>query len=126
MRLRHAVTALLATGVVTAIPVAPAAAASSYCAPETGDYCYSAVKRSGVVRIGFDTFSFTGKVRVCVTAPTDERTCQRFALKAKKNGINGFTKRWSSFFPNEGKGTYRVTFAPAGNPKLGPGVTFER
>lgn len=125
MRLRHVVAALATTGVAAAASAAPAAA-TGYCSPETGDYCYSAVKKAGVVRIGLDTFSFTGKVKTCVTEPGGTKTCKRFTLKTKKSGIYGFSKRWSRYFPNGGKGTYKVTFAPAGMGPLGPGVTFKR
>ncbi len=125
MRTRSIAATLLTAGVATVAAAAPAAA-TSYCSPETGDYCYSALKQRGVVRIGLDTFSFTGRVRTCVTQPGGARTCKRFTLRTKRSGIHGFRTRWSRHFPNGGKGTYKVTFAPAGMGRLGPGVTFRR
>lgn len=124
-RLRRA---LLAVGVLGGASfagvVGDASASSSYCSP-TGDYCHSAVKRDGVVRIMLHTFSFRGRVRVCVTDPDRERSCKRFRLRARRDGIFGFRVRWSRHFPNGGRGTYRVRFRYGGS-QLGPADRFRR
>ena len=105
--------------------VAPAPAeATSYCSP-TGDYCHSAGKRDGVVRLTLDTFAFRGRVRVCVRGPEDRTTCRRFRLRLSKHGLYGFDVRWSAHFPDQGAGTYRVRFRYAGS-SLGPADTFRR
>ena len=120
--------ALIATGVACAAVVAApapaaAAAASSYCSP-TGDYCHAAVNRGGVVRIMFDTLAFRGRVRVCVTDPSGDRSCKRLRLRSRNGGF-GFTVRWSRHFPNGGPGRYRVRFH-GGGAQLGPADTFRR
>ena len=118
-------TTLTLGAALVAAALAPApAAASSYCSP-TGDYCHSAGERDGVVRITLDTFSFRGRVRVCVTGPEDRTTCRRFRLRAGKHGVYGFSVRWSTHFPDQGAGTYRVRFRYAGT-SLGPADTFRR
>lgn len=131
MPLRRAACTALAASVLIAsggAAPAPAAAASSYCSP-TGDYCYSAGVRKGAVRLVLGTFSFRGRVRVCVTPPDgDTPDCRAFRLGKTKNGIYEVDVKWSAHFPRRGPGTYRVTFAPAttGGAKLGPGATFRR
>ena len=111
--------------VLAAAAVAPAPAeATGYCSP-TGDYCHSAGKRDGVVRLTLDTFAFRGRVRVCVTAPDDRRTCRRFRLRRRANGVHGFSVRWSAHFPDRGPGRYRVRFRYAGT-SLGPADSFRR
>ena len=106
-----------------AVP-ATAQAASSYCSP-SGDVCYSAVKRAGVVRLALGTFSFRGTVDVCVTPPGSARTCKPFRLRERR-GISAIDARWSAHFPRRGAGTYRVTFASrqAGGVAFTPAVTF--
>jgi hypothetical protein len=116
---------LIASGGAAA---APAATASGYCSP-TGDYCYSARVRNGAVRLVLGTFSFRGRVRVCVTPPGGGTPdCKAFRLGGTGNGIYEVDVKWSAHFPRRGPGTYRVTFAPAatGGAKLGPGATFRR
>ncbi len=132
MPLRRAVcTVLAAASVLIAsggAATAPAAAASSYCSP-TGDYCYSATLRGGAVRLGLSTFSFRGRLRVCVTPPAGgSRDCRTFRLRRTSDGIFQVDVKWSAHFPRHGPGTYRVSFAPAttGGAKLGPGTTFRR
>jgi len=115
------VSTLAAAALLTAAPAA--SAASAYCS-QTGDFCYSAKKRAGVVRLAFATFSFTGRVKACVTAPTGSKTCRSFLLRSRR-GVHSFDVRWSAHFPNAGAGTYRVRFRNFGN-VLGPAVTFTR
>jgi hypothetical protein len=110
------------TGAVLAVAPATAQAASSYCSP-TGDYCHGAVKRNGVLRLQLDTFSFRGRVTACVERPSGRESCKRFLLRPRKNGILGFSARWSAHFPHGGNGVYRVRFR-LGEATLGPRVTF--
>jgi hypothetical protein len=120
MRLLRVTLLLLALGVL--VP-AGAQAASGYCSP-TGDYCYSATKRQGVVRLTLGTFSFRGGVEICVTAPDRSRSCKTFTLRTRPRGVHEVDARWSAHFPRKGAGTYRVTFAVAGSPAFRPSVTF--
>ncbi|HEY7707989.1 MAG TPA: hypothetical protein VH968_12555 [Gaiellaceae bacterium] len=99
-----------------------AAAASSYCSP-TGDYCVSALRQSGAVFLQLRTFSFQGKVRVCVTSPQGKRTCKRFLPRPKGQGVYEVKVRWHRNFPRSGKGTYKVRFFYGTTP-LGPVLTF--
>ena len=114
--------AALAAVTVGAMP-ARAEAGTSYCSP-TGDYCHGVRTGGGVVRIMFDTLAFRGRVEVCVTDPSRERVCKRFRLR-ERDGMYGFTVRWSRHFPNAGPGRYRVRFRRGGVP-LGPADTFRR
>ena len=59
---------LIGAALVEALAVAdPAAAKVSYCSP-TGDYCTSVAKLKGVRYLRISTFSFTGRVKICVRA----------------------------------------------------------
>ncbi len=104
------------------LPLASASAASTYCSP-SGDYCYAAKKRGGVVRIMLDTFSFRGRVKVCVQTPVGDVDCRRFKLRSRGDGLYGFSIRWSRHFPTAGRGRYNVDFYWAGI-RIGSGVTF--
>lgn len=98
-----------------------ASAASKYCG-ESGDVCFGWTKRGGPVRLTLDTFSFTGKVKVCVTGPsTAKATCRNFRLQTRPNGIYGFSAKWRSHFPNQGTGTYVARFSYQGT-QIGPAV----
>lgn len=118
---RLAVLLLTATAGLAA---APAAHAGAYCSP-TGDFCVAARNDDGVVRLRMDTFAHRGKVRACVTPPRGERTCKRFTLRPRRAGIFTVAVRWSRYFPNEGRGTYRVRFGQGATP-IGRTVTFRR
>lgn len=113
---------LLALGLV-----APGAGAvSSYCG-ESGDVCTSVPKRKGVQRLVLGTFSFQGKVKICVTPPKGSRTCKSFTLRTTTAGIYEVDVRWSQYFPNRGSGTYRTTFTPSvTGTRYGPALTFRR
>jgi hypothetical protein len=105
---------------------APAASAAATWCSESGDSCTSVPNRKGVQRLVLQTFSFGGKVRICVTPPTGTRTCKAFTLR-DRSGLNTVDVRWSSHFPNRGAGSYRVTFTPdATGAKYGPTLTFRR
>ncbi len=107
-------------------PGAPAAAeaATSYCSPETGDFCIGAVKRNGVRYISMTSFAHRGLVRVCITKGTS-RDCRRFRLRRlpDASGLYEFRARWSRHFPNRGPGRYLVRFSQAGV-RIGPTLSF--
>jgi hypothetical protein len=108
--------------VLTSMCCAGTAEASSYCSP-TGDFCQAAVKKQGVWRIRMLTFSFRGRIRVCVTSPDSSRSCRRFLLRSEGQALFGFDVRWSRHFPNDGPGRYSVRFSQSGY-KLGRDVHF--
>jgi len=113
--------AIAACAVVSALAVtAPAAARSSYCSP-TGDYCTSAQRRSGAVYLRLGTFSFRGRVRICVGHET--RVCHSFRLRLTMHGLYEAKVRWYGNYPNQGAGTYRVAFF-VGSTRLGPILSF--
>lgn len=116
--------AVLAALIAGALLPSAAVAASGYCSP-SGDYCHSAKKRAGVIRLSLGTFSFRGRAGVCVTGPEDRRTCRSFRLRQRTGGVYGFDIRWSAHFPDQGRGTYRVRFRYSGA-TLGPRDTFRR
>ncbi len=126
--MRRFVALLAAAAVGVALAPGTATAASGYCSP-TGDYCYSTPLRGGAVQLVLGTFSFRGRVRVCVRSPAGgPRDCRTFRLRRADHGIYEIDVRWSAHFPRRGPGTYRVGFAPldAGSADLGPGATFRR
>jgi hypothetical protein len=100
---------------------APAAAKTTYCSP-TGDYCTSVAKVKGVRYFRLTTFSFSGRVRICVKDPTGARRCHGFRLE---NGGQMYSLNvlWKRHFPNRGRGTYRVSFF-LGTTRLGPVLSF--
>lgn len=104
---------------------APAAAKTNrtnYCSP-TGDYCTSTARQGGAVFLTVRTFSFTGRVRICVTDPSQARTCKWFPLRKATGGVYQAKVRWHRNFPNGGAGIYRVRFF-YGGPQLGPVLDF--
>jgi hypothetical protein len=98
-----------------------ASAARSYCSP-SGDVCTSVAKLKGVRYLRVGTFSFTGRVKICVKDPTAARVCHSFKLR-KAGPLFQAKVLWKRNFPNRGAGTYRVTFF-YGTAKLGPALSF--
>jgi hypothetical protein len=107
---------------VAAIAAGTAEARRSYCSP-SGDYCTSTARLGGAVFLRVGTFSFRGRVRICVTAPTGNRECRSFLLRRAQGGIYEAKVRWHRHYPNGGAGTYRVRFF-TGTTLLGPVLTF--
>jgi cbb3-type cytochrome oxidase cytochrome c subunit len=73
------------------------------------------------LRVG--TFSFRGRVRICVTGPRGPRVCHSYPLRALANGMYEAKARWHGNYPSEGAGTYRVAFF-WGATRLGPVLSF--
>ena len=110
----------LALTLLGALAVAPAAdARDRFCSP-TGDYCTSTARIKGAVFLRVGTFSFRGRVRICVTDPRARRTCRSWPLRETRAG--GFWEakvRWFRNYPTGGPGVYRVRFL-LGTTRLGP------
>src|SRR3954468_23792185 len=88
-----------------------ATAATSYCSPETGDFCIGAVKIRGVRTLIIRTFAHRGRVRVCISH-NGYRDCRRFRLTPDPQtpSIYQFERRWTRYFPTRGPGRYYVRF----------------
>ena len=114
---------LCALLLLAALP-AGASARSAYCS-SSGDVCYSVKKARGDALLRFGTFSFSGRIDICVTAPDRSRRCKTFRLKLDRAGIYMVRVRWSKHFPRRGRGVYRVRFR-RGGANLGPRVGFRR
>ena len=115
---------LVAAAVVSAalVLVAPAAAKTTYCSP-TGDFCTSVVRLKGVRYLRISTFSFTGRVKICVRDPTAARVRHSFRLRKTAGGVYQVKLIWKRHYPNRGAGTYRASFF-LGATRLGPVLAF--
>lgn len=116
----------LACVVVFCLALALAAAASGalrdrYCSP-TGDYCTSATRSAGAIKLRLATFSFSGRYRLCVKPTQRAQTCKSFPMRQR--GDQWVSEvRWYRQFPNRGSGLYTVTWH-YGGARLGPPLTF--
>jgi hypothetical protein len=115
------VVALGAAALAAVLLAAPAAAKTRYCSP-SGDYCTSVAKLKGVRYLRVGTFSFTGRVRICVKDPTAARVCHNFKLR-KAGPLYQAKVLWKRNYPNRGPGAYRATFF-YGATRLGPALSF--
>ena len=95
---------------------------SRFCA-QTGDYCTETIKsRRGVVYLELRAVSFNGRYTLCVTPPAGETNCRFFTLR--RNGDRFVSHvRWSTNFPNDGPGRYKVVWR-LGPDQLGPALAF--
>jgi hypothetical protein len=98
-------------------------AGTSYCSP-TGDYCTSVARLHGLRYLRMSTFSFSGRVKICVRDPTKTRVCRAFPLR--KTGLLWQVKvLWKRSYPNRGAGLYRASFF-FGPTRLGPVLSFRQ
>lgn len=117
--------ALAGAAALAAFVLAPAATGvggDSFCSP-SGDYCTGAARIKGAVVLQLRTFSFRGRVRICVTNPRRRRTCRSFLLRRRSRGVFEVKVLWHRNFPNGGPGTYSVRYF-TGRTRLGPALTF--
>jgi hypothetical protein len=112
--------AVLAVALILAA-VAQAALRDRYCSP-TGDYCTSAARSGGAVKLRLGTFSFSGRYKLCVKPSAGAQTCKTFRL-VRRSGRWVSEVRWYRHFPNLGTGLYTVTWFYRGT-RLGPPLTF--
>jgi hypothetical protein len=103
--------------------VAPAAARTTYCSP-SGDFCTSVARLKGIRYLRISTFSFTGRVKICVRDPTAARICHSFRLR-RAGPLYQVKLIWKRHYPNRGAGVYRVTFF-FGPTRLGPVLSFRQ
>jgi hypothetical protein len=114
----------LGLALCAALVVAPAAGARErFCSP-TGDFCTSTARIKGAVHLRVGTFSFQGRVRICVTDPRARRTCRSWPLRETQAESFWEAKvRWFRNYPSVGPGLYRVRFL-LGTTRLGPDLDF--
>ena len=53
---------------------------------------------------------YFGRYELCVRAPDDTRSCKEFRIERLGNGVFGDSVRWSTNFPNKGRGEYKVVW----------------
>jgi hypothetical protein len=102
---------------------APAEARTTYCSP-SGDFCTSVARLHGIRYLRISTFSFTGRVKICVRDPTAARICHSFRLR-RAGSLYQVRLVWKRHYPNRGAGVYRVTFF-LGSARLGPVLAFRQ
>jgi hypothetical protein len=112
---------LAAVALSALVLAAPAVAKETYCSP-SGDFCTSVAKLKGVRYLRLSTFSFAGRVQICVKAPVGTAVCHRFRL-TRSGSLYRVKLIWKRHYPNRGPGTYRVTFMWM-KTLLGPPLTF--
>ena len=100
---------------------APAAARTTYCSP-SGDFCTSVARLKGIRYLRISTFSFTGRVKICVKDPSMTRLCHSFLLR-RAGPLYQVKLIWKRHYPNRGAGLYHVTFF-FGPTRLGPVLAF--
>jgi hypothetical protein len=95
----------------------------SYCSP-SGDYCIRTFKRDGrrkfEIRMAARYFR---RYKLCVIAPGSAKTCKRFRIK-RQGSFYGDTVRWSTNFPNEGRGAYTVVWKMTSGGRFGKKLGF--
>ena len=114
---------VVAAALAALAAASPAGGRVSYCSP-SGDVCTSVAKLNGVRYLRVGTFSFTGRVKICVKDPAPTRVCHSFKLR-KAGSLYQAKVLWKANYPNRGAGTYRVTFF-YGTTRLGPALDFVR
>jgi hypothetical protein len=91
---------------------------ATYCSP-SGDVCFGAFKRSGVVRLQITTAArYFPRYTLCVTPPAGPRRCGSFPILRGAAGSGYGTVRLSTFGAT-GAGTYRAQWRIGSGP-LGP------
>ena len=121
---KRGVAAVAAGLIMSALVTAPGSGKQidGYCSP-TGDYCTSAVDRSGETFLGISTFSFAGRYRLCTrNEEGGDRQCKRFRLRKNDDLYRSFVK-FSRHFDPEGSGNYCASWHKFGN-RLGPSICF--
>ena len=88
---------------------------NSFCS-ESGDFCQFATKnRKGIRYIEFRSFVHRGKVKACVNAPDETRSCVKDRFRdGNDDGVFVSRLRWSTNFPNKGPGSYTVRWRQNG------------
>jgi hypothetical protein len=92
-----------------AIAAGPRTASNSYCSP-SGDVCIQVLSQKTDVLLEITTVAkYFASYRLCVQGPKS-RVCKSFPIHASGSEFDS-TVSWSKNFPNQGHGTYRVTWS---------------
>jgi hypothetical protein len=98
----------LASSAIAAGPRTSSSATSSYCSP-SGDVCVQVVTQKSDVLLEISTVAkYFNSYLVCVQGPKS-RVCKSFPIHTSGSEY-GSTVSWKKSFPNQGHGTYRVTW----------------
>ncbi|MDQ4058836.1 MAG: hypothetical protein M3124_06905 [Actinomycetota bacterium] len=106
----------------------PAAVASHrpnyFCGDE---YCqYATRNRKGIRYLVFRSFVHRGKVKVCVNALDETRSCVKDRFRdGNDDGVFVSRLRWSTNFPNKGSGSYTVRWRQNGE-RIGKILGFHK
>jgi len=115
---------LILLGLLSIVGATTASARSAYCS-STGDYCTSVARLNGIRTLRLGTFSFSGRIAICVDPPRGDVSCRHPRLRSIGHGLREAKTRWHGLYPYHGHGTYRVRFYPAGtSDQLGPTLSF--
>jgi len=110
----------------TALPAAPAAAASHdfRCASDN-HWCIGAFVKHGHRSLDVAIFHVHGRYRVCVTPPGagQRETCQTYTLVLNGAGAMASSVRFTKHFPHTRSGRYHVRWIVGGK-QLGPTLWF--
>ena len=116
--------ALLVIAAALLVSAPNASAASSYCSP-SGDVCYGAFDKGAKVRLRITLMAgYFTRYRLCVRAPSGNRTCHRFRLHRIEHGMYDSQVRWARHFPTGAPGTYRARWSYGAGVNLGPPIRF--
>jgi hypothetical protein len=101
--------AVLAQLAAEAIAAGPRSSANGYCSP-SGDVCVQVVAQTSDVLLEISAVAkYFSSYRLCVRGPKT-RVCKSFPIHSTGAGY-GSTVSWKTNFPNQGHGTYRVTWS---------------
>jgi hypothetical protein len=113
---------VLVVALAALLVAAPAKPLATYCS-SSGDVCYGAFKRSGVVRLQITTAArYFPRYTLCVTRPTGARRCGSFPIFRGAAGTSYGSVKLSTFGAT-GPGVYRATWRIGSGP-LGPTLRF--
>lgn len=118
------VSVLVSVAVLGLMPVAEAShKPNSHCS-SSGDVCKSSEKVDGVrkLRITLQARYFN-RYELCVVAPDGSRTCKNFRIQEQGSAF-GDSVRWSTNFPNKGRGAYVVVWKFTNGDRIGRKLGF--
>jgi hypothetical protein len=101
--------AVLARLAAEAIAAGPRSGANSYCSA-SGDVCIQVLSQNTDVLLEITTVAkYFSTYRLCVSGPKS-RMCKSFPIRRSGSEYDS-TVSWKNNFPNQGHGTYRVTWS---------------
>jgi hypothetical protein len=90
----------------------------------SGDVCQSTAKVDGIRKLRVALVGkYFQRYKLCVIPPEGSKTCKTFRIK-KQGSFYGDTVRWSTNFPNEGRGAYTVVWKMTSGGRFGKKLGF--